>query len=182
MNFNKWVVILIAAMFALFVAPMAFAETVQSVTAQPVPNTDYGAVLDKVAGYMGRFVDAALPIAKQAYEIGLLTLQIDAAAVIVPLILLLIGAVFVVCHVGQAIKAAQAKAARTNEQLNLSGYYARGISNFLPADGVLHVFVFLVSACLSFVALYHLLNVWLWVKLVKPELWLAHQAIEKLIR
>jgi hypothetical protein len=36
--------------------------------------------IDTVVGYTKQFVDALTPIAKKAYDVGLVTLQIDAAA------------------------------------------------------------------------------------------------------
>lgn len=103
-----------------------------------------------------QLVAAATPIAVKAYEIGLLTLQIDAVSVIFPCFLLLFLACYIMYKVVQSAKA---------DGIEDSG-----------------VFFGIVAVALGAAALCNLLNVWLWVKLFRPELWLAHVAIDKLVK
>jgi hypothetical protein len=134
--------------------------------------------LDKAVAYTKQFIDAALPVAKQAYEIGLITLRIDAAQSAVVGLIMLVLAVLGVRKIRADHKAAKAIAALPENKDNT---WRKDASNHLPADGFLHVLGALFSCAAGAIALFTLLNVWLWVKLFAPELWLARQAIAKII-
>lgn len=105
-------------------------------------------------------IDAATPVAKQAYEIGLMTLQVDALASLVPALLVFIASVVLFVYLIKAV---------------LADYY-------LPFEGGPHFFGICVSVISAGITLVWLFDIWLWVKLFKPELWLVHQAIEKLVK
>src|SRR5688500_15536405 len=45
------------------------------ITQEEIMSTD----IDKIVEHIKQFVEASTPVAKQAYEVGLVTLQIDAA-------------------------------------------------------------------------------------------------------
>lgn len=117
-----------------------------------------------------KIIAAATPVAKQAYEIALLTLQIDAGSVLFFGLIILIVSLVVMNYLRKTYSVAVAKAKENRSTIAL------------PGDGAIHAFGtcfalggFLVSGII-------LLNVWLWVKLIRPELWLAHMAIEKLVK
>jgi hypothetical protein len=137
-------------------------------------------VVELAVGYTKQIVEALTPIAKQAYEIGLLTLQVDAAAILVPTIIALIVAILIAKKAWQKIGAA-VETSRLPENKK-SGWPENTFSHHLTADGVPHVLAVLVSAIVVCVSALQLLSVWLWVKLFSPELWLAHQAVEKLLK
>lgn len=119
--------------------------------------------LDKAVEYTKQFIEAATPIAKRAYDIGLVTLRIDAAQSIVFAVAMLIAAIFIV----RRVRSDWSKAEAADE--------------YLPADGVPHVLASIFAAIGGIYGVAAILNVWLWMKLVSPELWLAHRAIEKIV-
>lgn len=139
---------------------------------------DYNAILEKAAAYTQKFVDAAIPVAKQAYEIGLMTLQIDAAGDFVIAIVLCIIS-YTLFRLLFAHKArCQAAADLANEK---RGYVYRSWDDFSGFDNFglgLCVMLSLIPAVVSLIVW---LNIWLYVKLFKPELWLAKQAIDAVI-
>lgn len=132
--------------------------------------------LDLVIGYTKQFIDSVTPIAKQAYEIGLLTLRIDAANSILLCLAGLVGVVLVLRFLWADYAAAKVKA-------NLSGSRSmNSVEDHLICMGIFHVLGGIGVCIIGIVAVVSLLNVWLWTKLIAPELWLAHQAVEKLIK
>jgi hypothetical protein len=134
--------------------------------------------LDKAVEYTKQFIEAAMPIAKRAYEIGLLTLRIDAVQVIVSATAFLALGLLVARRVrSDWIKAKALAASPENKQ----SYTSQHISDHLPGDGMLHFFAMVGSMFAIGGACIGLFNIWLWVKLVSPELWLAHRAIEKVL-
>lgn len=134
--------------------------------------------LDKAVAYTKQFIDAALPVAKQAYEIGLLTLRIDAAQSIVFCLLLIVFATLGIKRVRADYSAAKVTAALPE---NKSDIWKRDVSDHMALDGFLHGIVSLICLAVGICAVFNLLSVWLWVKLFAPELWLARQAIAKII-
>lgn len=136
-------------------------------------------IVELAVGYTKQIVEALTPLAKQAYEIGLLTLQIDAAQVLVVSILMVIFGGIVMWKIVQDIKRA-IKLAELPE--NKSRYSTCSFTDHLFAEGVFH---FIGGAIVSFggvAGLIGMLKIWLWVKLFSPELWLAHQAVEKILK
>jgi hypothetical protein len=135
--------------------------------------------LDKAVEYTKQFIDAMTPVAKQAYEIGLFTLQIDAAQALVMAVVIIAVCVYSLRRVRGDWLAATAKALLPNNQLN---YFKSGATDHLPMDGIPHIVVTMAATIGVIVCTFNLVNVWNWTKLVAPQLWLAHQAIEKLIK
>lgn len=125
-----------------------------------------------------QLIEAATPIVKQAYEIGLLTLRIDAAQdVVCALGLLIFGSL----GLWKVIK--DVKEAKRTSQLpeNIHKSY-NDLDKYLTGGGVFHFFGgFAALAAFGF-GVVQTLSLWMWVKLFSPELWLAHQAIEKLTK
>lgn len=123
---------------------------------------DYSQLVSQAAAYTEKFINAAIPVAKQAYEIGLLTLQIDAVQGIV------LGMVFAVLslYLFNKSKMFYKKAREIGSERN---------PDFDMSAGRVITAVFAFISLL--ISLTQLLDVWLWVKLFKPELWLAKQAI-----
>jgi hypothetical protein len=118
-------------------------------------------VVELAVGYTKQIVEALTPIAKQAYDIGLLTLRIDAVSVLIPMSILFIVAV-IATH--KYIKYHQ-----KFEELWESD----------PAITIFGGFFCVVSLCVSSINVF---STWLWVKAFSPELWLAHQAVERLLK
>lgn len=116
---------------------------------------DTGEILSQVAAYTQKFVDAAIPVAKQAYEIGLLTIRIDALQVLI--LAFVLSALF---------------------SILIWKFYTKVRPNISSSDRTpLTVCAFLVYTCVMIWPILQVLNIWLWVQLLKPELWLAKQAI-----
>ncbi|HJV52809.1 MAG TPA: hypothetical protein VJ652_15180 [Noviherbaspirillum sp.] len=160
--------------------------------------------IDKVVDYTKQFIEAATPIAKQAYEIGLLTVRIDAAASLIPsIILTIVCSIIAVRLLSNALKKKSESDSWCNEKARderdrknagappQNSVYKqihliepRDWKEFCPivlspewhyvAGGICSGVVLL---CIPFI-----MDVWLWVKLFAPDLWLAHQAIEKLLK
>lgn len=120
---------------------------------------DYSKLMEQAAAYTQKFVDAAMPVAQKAYEIGLLTIQIDALQSIV---LSIVG--FIWCYVFY-------KLVKTSIR-----------NNWAPEIAVpMYVLGGLVTIGSTASSVVTFFNIWLWVALFKPELWLAKQAIEKVL-
>lgn len=115
---------------------------------------------------MQKVIAAATPIAVKAWEISLLTLQIDALATIVPLT---VGAIVM------AVVTHKTYTWMVSMMPKWDREYCHPMSFFGPA------FVIGLASVVA-VLVFQLVNVWLWVKLFMPELWLAHMAIEKLVK
>lgn len=141
-------------------------------------------VVELVVGYTKQMVDALTPIAKQAYEVGLMTLRIDAASVLIPSAIVFIIASIVWFLVIRNISYAHKYAKNAND--GVEGYKKKysslddGIDDHInPAlvipGTIFGTVTFLISG-------FNLISVWTWVKLFSPELWLAHQAVEKLLK
>lgn len=135
--------------------------------------------LDLVLQYTKQFIDAAMPVAQQAYEIGLLTLRIDAAQSIVWALLFLGVALFAGWKIKSDFGAARTKA---NLPENRETVWKRDTTDHLPADGFFHFIAGVFAAIAGVVGAIGIVNVWVWVKLFAPQIWLAHQAIEKLVK
>lgn len=119
-------------------------------------------VVELAVGYTKQIVEALTPIAKQAYDVGLLTLRIDAAGELaIAALLLIIVVVGFIC----AYKRLKMAAAST-EDIAFSFMFLT-----IPAGLVLGIG-----------GVWKLFYIWAWVKLFSPELWLAHQAVEKLLK
>lgn len=115
-----------------------------------------------------KVIAAATPIAQKAWEISMLTLQIDALSA---LVLLVVGAIG--CVIGLRVVWLLHKRIVANG-MNAGWEPLAYLCVILPAS-IGMVVVLIQNA-------YAMCNAWLWVKLFKPELWLAHMAIEKLIK
>lgn len=120
---------------------------------------DYSKLMEQAAAYTQKFVDAAMPVAQKAYEIGLLTIQIDALQSIV---LSIVG--FIWCYVFYKLVKISIKKDWTSE-VAIPMYVLGGLST--------------VGTTICSVVTFF--NIWIWVALFKPELWLAKQAIEKVL-
>jgi hypothetical protein len=132
-------------------------------------------VMDAAVGYAKEFVEALTPIAQKAYETGLLTLQIDAAQGIVSAIAaLVIGALGL-----RKIIADYRDAKRASKLPENRGSW---VTYYLPLDGMPHIFIGMACSFGLVIGACNLLSIWLWVKLFSPDLWLAHQAVEKLLK
>lgn len=140
-------------------------------------------ILDKAVEYTKQFINAATPVVKQAYEIGLVTLQIDAIQALVYCFIGLFIAIGLLIFIIKAIKKASALALLANKDggKRKNQYCADDYSDYLAGDGVPHVLSGLISLIIGLSGLINVLNVWLWVKLFQPDLWLAHMAIQKII-
>lgn len=119
--------------------------------------------MNTVLALFKQFIAAATPVAKQAYDIGLLTLQVDAAGNV--------GLALLFLMVGGPVLYLIIKYLRKHED----GYMKDG-TYVLCIGGIIISIIFMI------ISVVNLLNVWLWVKLFRPELWLAHMAIEKLVK
>lgn len=145
---------------------------------------DTNQILTQAQEYLGKFIDAAVPVAKQAYEIGLLTIRIDALQTI--MIGLVIGVVSILML--RWLHSVRIKAMSFAKQVNKERYPNSSETNQLDVakrEWTKYTFFdepgYFASHLPAFVGLaisaYMLCNIWLWVKLFKPELWLAKQAI-----
>lgn len=114
--------------------------------------------LDKAVVYTKQFIEAITPIAKQAYEMGLVTLQIDALQTILISFVLLGAGLFGLRRVRKG--------------------WAEKSTDLRTVYGLVGI----VSSTAVVAGMLKLLNLWIWAKLFYPQLWLAHQAIEKLMR
>lgn len=120
------------------------------------------AVLDVAVNYTKQIVDALTPIAKQGYEVGLTTLRIDAVSDLVVAFLLIL----IFC-VGAVSLFKWVEPRRGSDE----GEGAFVVTLFLGASFIAWAF-----------SIWHLFSVWIWVKLFHPDLWLAHMAIEKILK
>jgi hypothetical protein len=136
-------------------------------------------VVELAVGYTKQMVEALTPIAKQAYEIGLVTLQIDAAQVLCYSVLILGLSAATLWKIRAIWMQAQAKAALPN---NKGDWYTRHPTDHMVGDGVPHFMIGGFAILASSMAIIKLVSIWAWVKLFSPELWLAHQAVEKLLK
>lgn len=125
--------------------------------------------LDLVIDYTKKFIDAATPVAKQAYEIGLMTLQIDALATLIPCFLVFVAWIIGTYYWQKSLRTSLKREEESSYPDLGSVWFAYGMPYF-------------VTTVAALMAIANVFSVWLWVKLFKPELWLAHEAIEKLVR
>jgi len=140
------------------------------------------ATLDKIVEYTKQFIDATTPIAKQAYDIGLLTLRVDAAGAIIFTAVVLAASAFGLKRFLRAVRNAAEYADKANKRQE--GFVKRWSMLHDTANDHLPMFWFpvgIVSSIAGALSLATLLNIWLWVKLFAPQLWLAHKAVEKLV-
>lgn len=135
--------------------------------------------LDLVLAYTKQFIEAATSIAKQAYEIGLLTLRIDAAHSILLNVAGVIAVILIIRLIWTDWNRAQAKAALPE---NARSIWTNSAGEHMIGMGFPHVIVSIFACVIGFISTIGLLNIWTWTKLFAPELWLAHQAVEKLLR
>lgn len=155
--------------------------------------------VNQAMAMMQKVIAAATPIAAKAWEISMLTLQIDALATMVPFILLIVGSVVAVVllrryRAQELLKYEQAcKALEERNALKLELAKANGMRYYDPErqpshreyssfDGMGLVLTWMAALTPGIIGVAALCNVWLWVKLFQPELWLAHAAIEKLVK
>lgn len=117
-----------------------------------------------------KLIAVATPVAKQAYEISLLTLQIDAGAALFKALLFVLFGFFTLCFSYRAIQWDLLK--NEKEEVVPQGMVAVFLGGSAGIVGI---------ACIC-VNISTLLSIWLWVKLFRPELWLVHMAIEKLVK
>lgn len=134
--------------------------------------------IDQMIQYTKQFIEAAAPVAKQAYEIGLVTLRIDAAQTIVFALLALAVSALVIKKILGDYKEAKRVAALPENQRSM---LTKGADDHLPAGGVFHFIGGVLAALSGGGAVIALANVWVWVELFAPQLWLAHMAVQKII-
>jgi hypothetical protein len=123
------------------------------------------ATLDKAVALTKEFVAAATPIAKQAYELGLVTIQITAIqSLLVGVMWLILCGVCI--HYGRKFwqSAADVPPHEDKDGLQI-------ISVFTYAAGVGTGVGFLIQ----------FFNIWTWVALFRPDIWLVHAAIQKVM-
>ncbi|KAF3997521.1 hypothetical protein [Glaciimonas immobilis] len=133
--------------------------------------------IDVVVAYTKQFIDAAAPIAKQGYEIGLMTIRIDALRVLIPSLVVLVFVLLAFRKIRIDYSAAKILANLPDQRSHM-----RHPSDHMAGDGIPYLIVGFVSIVIAFPAVTAILNIWIWAKLFAPQLWLAHQAIEKLIK
>lgn len=130
--------------------------------------------IDQIVEYTKKFIEAATPIARQAYELGLLTLRIDAISTLVPTLVVLVAVFFVFRKIAADWRVASAKRDESSKSyLN--------VTYFLPGSGFPHIIGGFAAAVCGVISAIVLLDVWLYVKLFAPELWLAHMAVQKIV-
>lgn len=117
-----------------------------------------------------KLIAVATPIAKQAYEISLLTLQIDAGSTLFRAVTTVIIGCFLL-YIAYRI----AKWDLLNNEDEKVGPQGMATTFLGGPIGIGGLILICVNAAM-------LLEVWLWVKLFKPELWLVHMAIEKIVK
>jgi hypothetical protein len=145
-------------------------------------------MMDKIVMMTKNFIEAATPVAKQAYEIGLLTLQIDALSVLLPMTILWCFGLYLVIKYGKTgtnidtqIRTHQCK---LRDDWKLSGnerYSIEKAIKILENEQKFYVLPLLGGGILVLFTSFWVFSTWLWVKLFKPELWLAHMAVEKVM-
>jgi heme/copper-type cytochrome/quinol oxidase subunit 2 len=121
---------------------------------------DYSTILGQATAYVQKFIDAAIPVAKQAYEIGLMTLQIDALSVLIPAFMLVLVLTWAFSYWYRKI--------RPNIESCMD----------IELNWVLVGSAYMIGMVWPVVQIF---NMWLWIKLFKPELWLAKQAISAVL-
>lgn len=135
--------------------------------------------IDLIVDYTRKFIDAVTPVAKQAYEIGLLTLRIDAAQLIAGSVIALIAVAICLRFLFADYRRAKVKAELPE---NAKDMWKMDPSFHLMGGGVPHVLGAIISFFVILFSVANLLSLWLWAKLFAPELWLAHIAVEKLLK
>lgn len=141
-------------------------------------------LISKAAEYTEKFVNAAVPVAKKAYEIGLLTIQIDAIQTIIGCLLAIIVSFFLFRLVRNVKKEAVVKFKAYAEKYKNDDLAMRNKdwTNFAPGwDGGCLFLVTFLSLIPGVTGIIRMCDIWLWVKLSHPDLWLAWQAIEKVL-
>jgi hypothetical protein len=142
---------------------------------------------------MKQIIAAATPVAIKAWEISLLTLQIDAFSV---LFLATVGVVLTIVlrrwleftRKDAVIRATveQAKRMTENEVRRSKGERLWSDVTWWDYTEIYDKPGWTISCLFALtpgiLGAVFLLNIWLWVKLIRPELWLAHVAIEKLVK
>lgn len=141
-------------------------------------------VVELTAWYTKQIVEALTPIAKQAYDVGLLTLRIDALATLIPSAIIFLLCAYILYRVVQHVKDASEYAENANA--GHEGFKKR--YTYLDDSASDHINVYFIAPASAFGILglvagfINIINLWLWTKLFSPELWLAHQAVEKLLK
>lgn len=142
---------------------------------------DYSEILSKTGEYLTKFVDAAIPVAKQAYEIGLLTIRIDAAQTLIPPILVLIISILVFRKCLKVYKDAKAVAIEKRIMSRWGDSYDWAKAGHISMEGGAVAIPWFFSCVGVVVSVIIMCNIWLWIQLFKPELWLAKQAINAVL-
>lgn len=177
-----------ALMLMVSTSAWATADKVVAVAQKASPD-----LMVKVGEYVNKVYEAALPIAKKAWEIGLLTLQVDAAGVFLFSFSMIGISLFIHFRLSRFIEECQAKADKYNGDVQefIKNAGTRYYIDLKPKTWLefQHVFdsagVLLTRIVIWIPAVFGvwpMLNIWNWAKLFVPELWLAHAAIEKLMR
>lgn len=124
------------------------------------------AAIDKIAEYTNKVIESLTPIAQKAYETGLTVIRIDALQAIISLILLLFICIPLSIYLFKKIRTERDKSIFQQSDLVMCG------------GSIALVFSFVISV----VSAIGLCNIWIWIKLFQPELWLAKTLLEKVLR
>jgi hypothetical protein len=136
-------------------------------------------VLNAVTVQVTKMVEYLTPIAKQAYEVGLLVIRIDGLATLIPMIIMFLVSIGFLYKSWTAYTKYRDLAIKFN--LENTDRYPRDFTDFAPGAGIATIFIGVFSIMGLILSLTVLLQVWLWVKVFYPQLWLAHEAMLKVL-
>lgn len=137
------------------------------------------AVMNAVTTQVSKIVEVMTPIAKQAYETGLLVIRIDGLATLVPALIVFTISVLMLRNCYNTYKKYRGLAISYN--VENPNRYPKDFTDFAPGQGIPTILVFILSVAGFTATSIVMLNVWLWIKVFVPQLWLAHEAILKIL-
>jgi hypothetical protein len=139
--------------------------------------------MDAIIAYTKQFIDASSPALKHAYDVGLTTLQIDAAQSV---LVIFVGFVlFGLCFwysVSTFLSARKALTAKVAAGSNRNVLKDEEVWDSMPTGGVMQSLILLFGFLCGAAAFVFVLDIWMWVKLFNPQLWLVHHAIDVLLK
>jgi len=136
-------------------------------------------VMNAVTAQVGKMVEVMTPIAKQAYETGLLVIRIDGLATLVPAVLTLLFSTYLIRKFYVSYK--QYRDMATAHNAESPSRWEKDFTHYAPVSGMFIIFGGALSAIAAGISIITLLNVWLWVQVFIPQLWLAHEAMLTLL-